>query len=134
MRRRVASQIDAGNQLQHPHFKLGFRDPVEVMIAHTTTTGRCTAVSRLLSAAGTGLLQPAGVSPRADGTYVKVRGEWVYQRVDRAGDTVDISAQSRRDVAPAKAFFRMAIKGQRSSRKQSVTPIIALASSGGATE
>ena len=50
-----------------------------------------------------------------DETYVKVRGEWVYlyQAVDRAGNTVDFRRSPKRAVT--KAFFRKAIKGQGSS-------------------
>jgi transposase-like protein len=60
--------------------------------------------------------QPAGDSWRVDETYLKVRGEWVYlyRAVDCAGNTVDFRLSPRRDVAAAKAFFRKAIKGQRS--------------------
>ena len=49
-----------------------------------------------------------------DETYVKVQGEWVYlyQAVDRAGNTVDFRLSPKRAVAAAKAFFRKAIKRQ----------------------
>ena len=49
--------------------------------------------------------------------YIKVRGEWVYlyRAVDAAGWTVDFSLSRRRDVAAAKAFFRNALKRQRSA-------------------
>ena len=59
----------------------------------------------------------AGASWRANETYVKIHGEWVYlyRAVDREGDTVDFRLSPRRDVAAANAFFRKAIKGQGAS-------------------
>ena len=49
----------------------------------------------------------SGDSWRADETYIKVRGQWVYlyRAVDKQGRTVDFLLSKRRDVAAAKRFF-----------------------------
>ena len=53
-----------------------------------------------------------GRSWRADETYVKVRGKWVYlyRAVDQWGKTVESYLSRTRDVSAAKAFFRKALK------------------------
>jgi len=53
-----------------------------------------------------------GRSWRADETYVKVRGKWMflYRAVDQFGKTVESYLSRTRDVAAAKAFFRKALK------------------------
>jgi transposase-like protein len=50
---------------------------------------------------------PVGDSWRADETYIKIKGQWVYlyRAVDRAGRTVDFFLSKRRDIAAAKRFF-----------------------------
>jgi transposase-like protein len=44
-----------------------------------------------------------GDSWRADETYIKVRGQWVYlyRAVDKQGQTVDFLLSKRRDMAAA---------------------------------
>src|SRR3712207_2167327 len=53
-----------------------------------------------------------GRSWRADETYVKVQGSWMflYRAVDERGRTVESHLSRTRDVAAAKAFFRKALK------------------------
>ena len=53
-----------------------------------------------------------GGSWRADETYIKVRGSWMYlyRAVDQHGKTVESYLSRTRDVAAAKAFFRKALK------------------------
>jgi transposase-like protein len=48
--------------------------------------------------------RPVGDSWRADETYIKVRGRWVYlyRAVDKEGCTADFLLSKRRDVAAAK--------------------------------
>lgn len=55
---------------------------------------------------------------RCDETYIKVNGRWtyLYRAVDKAGRTVDFRLSERRDVAAAKAFFRNAMKRNRTPR------------------
>ena len=56
--------------------------------------------------------RPVGDSWRADETYIKVRGQWVYlyRVVDKQGQTVDFLLSKRRDMAAAKRFFSRATK------------------------
>lgn len=59
-----------------------------------------------------------GGSWRCDETYIKVNGRWtyLYRGVNKAGQTVDFRLSKRRDVAVAKAFFRNAMKHNRTPR------------------
>jgi len=56
--------------------------------------------------------RPVGTSWRADETYIKVKGHWVYlyRAVDRTGQTIDFLLSQRRDIAAAKHFFEQAIE------------------------
>jgi hypothetical protein len=53
-----------------------------------------------------------GDSWRADETYIKIEGQWMYlyRAVDKAGRTVDFLLSRRRDVAAAQGFFSRAIR------------------------
>jgi transposase-like protein len=53
-----------------------------------------------------------GDSWRADETYLKIKGQWVYlyRAVDQEGHTVDFLLSKRRDLAAAKRFFSWATK------------------------
>ena len=48
---------------------------------------------------------------RMGGTYIKVKGQWVYlyRAVDKQGDIIDSMLSELRDEAAAKAFFKQAI-------------------------
>jgi putative transposase len=52
-----------------------------------------------------------GGSWRMDETYVKLKGEWVYdyRAVDKEGKTVDFFLSTRRDISAARGFFEKAI-------------------------
>jgi transposase-like protein len=55
---------------------------------------------------------PVGDSWRADETYLKVKGQWVYlyRAVDKAGRTVDFLLSKRRGMDAARRFFFRAVK------------------------
>ncbi len=52
-------------------------------------------------------MKPTNDSWRVDETYLKVKGQWVYQyrAVDSAGNTLDFRLSATRDAQAATAFF-----------------------------
>src|SRR3981081_1454319 len=104
-------------------FKLSYRDLVEMMaerdlsLAHTTIMRRVHHYAPEFERRWNRFARPAGSSWRVDETYVKIRGKWVYlyRAVDSAGRTVDFRRSRKREAGAAKAFFRKAIKSQRST-------------------
>jgi transposase-like protein len=56
--------------------------------------------------------RPVGGSWRADETYIKVRGRWVYlyRAADAKGKSIDFYLSRNRDKYAATAFFRKAMK------------------------
>jgi transposase-like protein len=55
--------------------------------------------------------KPTGHSWRADETYIKVKGQWVYlyRAVDKEGNTLDFLLREKRDQKAAEAFFQKTI-------------------------
>ncbi len=108
--------------------KLSLRDLVEMMaerglsLSHTTIMRWVQRYAPEFVKRWSRFGRPTGRSWRADVTYVKLRGRWVYlyRAVDRAGKTVDFRLSAKRDVASAKAFFDKAIKSQ-GQAPQSIT-------------
>ena len=91
-------------------YKLSYRDLVEMMgerglpIAHTTILRWAVRYAEEFEKRWRRYERPVGGSWRADETYIKVRGRWVYlyRAVDAKGKTVDLyfephSRQSRGD-------------------------------------
>jgi transposase-like protein len=53
-------------------------------------------------------LRPISRSWRVDEVYVNIKGQgrWLYQAVDKHGDTLDFLLSAKRDTVAAKRFFR----------------------------
>ena len=104
-------------------FKPSYRDLVEMTaergpsLAHTTIMRWVHHYTPEFVRRWNRFAQPVGTSWRADETYIKVRGKWVYlyRAIDSAGRTVDFRLSRKRNVAAARAFFGKAIKSQRSA-------------------
>jgi IS6 family transposase len=58
-------------------------------------------------------LRQTGRSWRADETYIRVAGRWMYlyRAVDSLGATIDFYVSPTRNLAAAKAFFRKCLSG-----------------------
>jgi hypothetical protein len=99
-------------------YKLSSRDLVHMMaergilLAHTTILRWVQRYVPDFEKRWQAYARPVGDSWRADETYIKVKGQWVYlyRAVDKQGRTVDFLLSKRRDVAAAKRFFSKATK------------------------
>ena len=99
-------------------FKLSYRDLAQIMGELGVCIAPCT-ILRWVVRYSTEFVQlwrrlekPVGRSWRADETYIKVGGQWMYlyRAVDERGRTVESHLSRTRDVTAAKAFFRKALK------------------------
>jgi transposase-like protein len=101
-------------------YKLSSRDLVEIMaerglaVSHTTILRWVQRFVPEFEKRWNRYAAQVGSAWRADETYVKIRGKWVYlyRAVDRDGKTVDFRLTTRRNVASAKAFLRKALRSQ----------------------
>ncbi|MEY8351224.1 IS6 family transposase [Bacillus cereus] len=110
-------------------YNLSFRDLVEMMeerglsIAHTT-------IMRWVHQYGPELdervrlhLKTTNNSWRADETYVKVKGQWMYlyRAVDSDGNTIDFYLSESRDKQAAKRFFKKALAASHICKPRVIT-------------
>ena len=82
-----------------------------VQVDHTTLFRWIQAYAPELDKRIRSHLRRTNGSWRADGTYIRVKGDWVYlyRAVDAAGQTIDFLLSTKRDAAAAKRLFRKAL-------------------------
>jgi transposase-like protein len=68
-------------------------------------------------------LRMSNGSWRADETYVRVKGRWMYlyRALDSRGQAIDCLLSARRDAAAAKRFFRKALGQPHTVNPRSIT-------------
>jgi len=99
-------------------FKLSYRDLSRIMYELGIAVAPCTILrwvvrySMELTRRCRQYQKPVGRSWRADETYVRIRGRWMYlyRTVDEHGHTVASYLSRTRDMRAAKTFFRKALK------------------------
>lgn len=100
-------------------FSLSYRDLEELMaernltVDHTTVWRWVQRYAPELNRRVRRELRETGGSWRADETYIRVGGRWMYlyRAVDSAGATIDFYLSPTRDLAAAKSFFRKCLTG-----------------------
>jgi transposase, IS6 family len=98
-------------------YSLSYRDLEELMtergltVDHSTIARWVLAYAPELEKRVKPQLKPTNDSWRVDETYIKVKGEWLYQyrAVDSDGQTVEFWFSAKRDAAAAQAFFEKAL-------------------------
>ena len=98
-------------------YPVSYRDLEESMqergvaVDHATLSRWVIKFSPLIAARAQTRKRPIATSWRVDGTYIKLRGKWMYhyRAVDRDGQTLDFMLFERRDTPAARRFFRRAI-------------------------
>ncbi len=82
-----------------------------VQVDHTTLFRWIQAYAPELDKRIRSHLRRTNGSWRVDGTYIRVKGDWVYlyRAVDAAGQTIDFLLSTKRDAAAAKRLFRKAL-------------------------
>ena len=82
-----------------------------VFVDHSTVHRWAMKILPLMSAIFLKRKRPVGASWRMNETYIKVAGKWkyLYQAVDRAGDTVDFLLTAKRDKAAARRLLERAV-------------------------
>ena len=98
-------------------YALSYRDIEELMnergvkVDHATVQRWVVEYSPELMARARKVMKSSAQSWRADETYIKVKGEWVYRypAVDKHGQTIDFMLSKKRDKPTATRFFAKAI-------------------------
>ena len=108
-------------------YSLSYRDIEELLLERTIKIDHST-INRWVIKYSPQLLKAfkknkkcVGRSWRADETYIKVKGKWIYQyrAVDKSGQTIDIYLSKKRDKTAAKRFFEKSIGS--SGRPEKIT-------------
>jgi transposase, IS6 family len=94
-----------------------YRDLEEMMterglsVDHSTIARRVLAYAPELEKRVKPQLKPTNDSWKVDETYIKVKGQWLYQyrAVDSDGQTVEFFFSAKRDAGTAQAFFEKAL-------------------------
>jgi transposase, IS6 family len=98
-------------------YGLSYRDLEEMMaerglkVDHSTIARWVLAYAPELEKRVKPLLKPTNDSWKVDETYIKVKGEWLYQyrAVDSDGQTIEFFFSAKRDAVAAQAFFEKAL-------------------------
>ena len=117
-RRRFTDDVVTSCVRWYLRFKLSYRDMAEiawelgVSVAPSTILRWVLRYAEEFAKRWRPFERPVGRSWRADETYIKVGGRWMYlyRAVDGQGKTVESYLSRTRDMAAAKAFFRKALK------------------------
>ena len=117
-KRRFADEVILLCVRWYLRFKLSYRDLSRVMYELGIAVAPCTILrwvvrySIELTHRCQQYQKPVGRSWRADETYVRVSGRWMYlyRAVDERGYTVASHLSRTRDMRAAKTFFRKALK------------------------
>ena len=119
-------------------FKLSLRDLVEMMaerglsMAHTAIMRWVQRYVPEFEKRWQRYARSVGTSWRADETYLKVKGTWVYlyRAIDSTRQTVDFLLSEHRDTAAAKRFFARAVekRGVPEKRSRPSAPVTGLGS------
>ncbi len=110
-------------------YNLSFRNVVEMMeerglsMAHTTIMRWVHQYSLELDERVRRHLRPTNDSWRVDGTYIKVKGQWMYlyRAVDSKGNTIDFYLSKTRHKQAAKCFFKKALRSFHVSKPRVIT-------------
>ena len=106
-------------------YKLSYREIEEiqlergVVVDHATISRWVIKFTPVLEHRSRRRKKPVSNSWRMDGTYIKVKGKWVYyyRAVDKFGNVTDYYLSLNRDEAAAKAFLNKAIAQNGLARK-----------------
>ena len=110
-------------------YSLSFRDLVEMLeerglsMAHTTIIRWVHQYGPELDKRIRRHLKQNNDSWRADETYIKVKGQWMYlyRAVDSKGNTIDFYLSKTRDQKAAKRFFKKALRSFHVSKPRVIT-------------
>ena len=100
-------------------FSLSYRDVEELLtirgvrVDHATVQRWVYKFTLLIETTFKKRRKPVGKSWRMDETYIKVKGQWMYQyrAVDKEGNTIDFLLTKRRNKYAAHKFLVKAIAG-----------------------